>query len=141
MKQPNKYRSIDKGAVAEQKVAAELLLRGGFVNWSTSDKQPYDFILDMQGNLLKIQVKGIFSKHPRGHYQCSLKCGAGATTRNYLAHEVDFYIIYIHPENVYYVIPYKEGMRSFCLTKPDNCKYNQYREAWEILNEVTYIVD
>lgn len=132
MKPPNKSRSIDKGAVAEQKVAAELLLRGYYVNWSTSDKLPYDFVIDADGKLLKIQVKGIFTKGARGSYGATIGHGKDKS-RQYKRNEVDFYIIYIHPENIYYVIPFMEGFRNFSLTNPAKCKYTQYREAWELL--------
>lgn len=117
-------RQIDYGAAAEQKVAAELILRGHIINWSTTDKTPYDMVVDFNGKLSKIQVKGIFTRTPGRAYRCELK---GFKNRAYKEHEVDFYVVYIHEYNEYYVIPY--GMTSF----NRNGKAKQYLNRWELL--------
>lgn len=117
---------IDYGAVAEQKAAAELLLKGFLINWSVSDKLPYDFICDFDGKLFKIQVKGTFGTDSAGKYKFSLKSSRGAYTHK----EVDFYILYIHPENAFYVIPFA-FIKATTIRISD--KHEQFKNAWHLI--------
>lgn len=125
MKPSQSNSKIDYGAVAEQKVAAELLLRGHLINWATSDKLPYDFISDKDGKLSKIQVKGIFNQDDGRPHRCELR---GYQNREYLRHEVDYFIVYIHSLNEYYIIPFGM-MTSF----NRNGKAKHFLSAWDLL--------
>lgn len=117
---------IDYGQAAEQKAAAELILRGFYINWGVSDKQAYDFIADLDGKLFKIQVKGTFGKNPQGKYQFSLRNNRGA----YTAKEVDFYILYVHDTEDFYVIPFAFATSQ---TIRISERFAQFRNAWHLI--------
>lgn len=118
--------NTDFGAAAESKVAAEITLRGGYVSFSITDKIPYDLISDYNGKISKIQVKGIFSKS-RGTYRCEL---SGYKNRAYKQHEVDYFVIYIHDLNDYYVIPFDSEIRSFNV---NGDRIKPFKNAWWLL--------
>jgi len=126
MSKPNNLTSVDFGAAAESRVAAEIMLRGGYASFSVTDKIPYDLIVDYDGKLSKIQVKGIFSKN-RNTYRCEL---TGYKNRPYKAHEVDFFVVYIHDLNDYYIIPFNSAIRSFNVNGE---KVKPFKNAWYLL--------
>lgn len=138
MKQPRTFpKNADLGAAAEQFAAAECLLQGYKVNWSTSDKLGYDFVLDINGKLRKVQVKGLFTKETsRNRYSADLRRGGSKhkSKVKYLNKEVDFFIIYIYPLDTFYVVPWNvmKGKTKFTVTDGAST-YDGYKEAWHLL--------
>lgn len=118
---------IDYGAVAEQYAAAELLLLGFDISFSTSDKVPYDFVAGMDGKLFKIQVKGTFTlEKGRGRHKFTLRNNRGA----YTSSEVDFYILYVHITKDFYVIPFAFAAST---TVRISEKHDQFKNAWHLI--------
>lgn len=117
---------IDFGAAAEQFTSAELHLRGFFISYSVTDKTPYDFICDKDGKLFKIQVKGTYKQDDRGTYKFTLRSNRGA----YTASEVDFYILYVHPTKVFYIIPFAFLRTQTVRVGP---KLDPFKNAWHLL--------
>lgn len=118
---------IDYGAAAEQYASAELHMRGFFISYSITDKTPYDLIIDQNGKLFKIQVKGTFKEDSdRGGYRFTIRNNRGA----YTADEVDFYILYIHPTKTFYIIPFAFVITQTLRIGP---KHEQFKNAWHLI--------
>lgn len=118
---------IDYGAVAEQKAAAELLLRGFLLSWSTSDKVGYDLVADLDGKLFKLQVKGTFKAESGSDnkYKFTIKTNSGP----YASHQVDFFILYVHPTETFYIVPF-----AFVTTKTLRAHaLDAFKNAWHLI--------
>lgn len=127
-------KNADLGAAAEQFAAAECLLNGLTVSWSTSDKVSHDFILDNGKRLIKIQVKGVFTEEKGKPGVYSLNLLRGKKRKKYVSSEVDYFIIYIHPLGAYYIFPFDsiEHLAKLRIYE-DKDTYDDYKEAWFLL--------
>ena len=104
------------------------------------DSERYDFIVDVAGSLLRVQVK---SAHCRSNCRgrgYTISCGR-RHERSYAVGEIDLLVAYIVPEDVWYIFPPDafKIMRSVRLFPPrinTRSKYEQYREAWDAFREV-----
>ena len=133
-----------KADVAESAVMTALLKRGFKVLKPIGGRLPYDLALDVNGKLLKIQVKSAW------HYNGSYTVDSRRTKTNrrrmlrsrYDDKDFDFAIIYIERLEVFYVIPilafsaYKSGI-SLVETKKRQRKPQSaiYRERWDLLSK------
>jgi PD-(D/E)XK endonuclease len=70
--------------------------------WGDSDR--YDLVVDVDGRLLKVQVKSAHcvSASPGGGY--NLRC-CGHRRKSYTAAEIDVLVGYIATENIWYIFP------------------------------------
>jgi hypothetical protein len=70
--------------------------------WGDSDR--YDLVVDVDGRLLKVQVKSAHcvSASPGGGY--NLRC-CGHRRKSYTAAEIDILVGYIATENIWYIFP------------------------------------
>lgn len=100
--------------------------------WGDSDR--YDFIVDIAGRLLKVQVKSAHrvSASPGGGYNIRAH---GHVRRSYAAGEIDLLVAYIAPADIWYVFPpaafqTMKSLRLFPERKQKVSKFEQYREAW-----------
>ena len=106
--------------------------------WGDSDR--YDFIVDVLGRLLRVQIKSAHcvSNHPTGGY--NIRC-CGHQRRSYTTDEIDLLVAYIVPEDIWYVFPpcafqTMKSLRLFPHKKQKVSKFNQYREAWHFFHEM-----
>jgi PD-(D/E)XK endonuclease len=97
--------------------------------WGDSDR--YDFVVESQSGLWRVQVK--HTTYRRGmKYFVSLD-GHG---KKYTAEEIDFLVVYVEPENLWYVLPIE---RVASLTRlvlypwSRKSKFDRYRDAWCLL--------
>jgi PD-(D/E)XK nuclease superfamily protein len=91
------------------------------------------------GPILRIQVKCTFFHHPRGGYGIDLK---GPGSRGYPPGSVDFFALYVGPNDDWYIVPYAVvGMRyanlHFTPGSKRRRKYGKYLEAWHLLLTAT----
>jgi hypothetical protein len=108
------------------------------------DSSRYDFIVDCDGRLIRVQVKSTTHRQRRGRgYQChTISCGPWPRgpwrrqVRHYTSKEVDFLALYVIPEDVWFIIPVTElrHSRLSVLLNPGNPKtrYFQFLEAWHL---------
>ena len=106
--------------------------------WGDSDR--YDLIVDVNGRLLRVQVKS-------AHRECA-QPGGGFHIRTgphkripYREDEIDLLVAYVVPENVWYIFPPSafttmKSVRLFPRHKQKASKFEQYREAWHCFQEV-----
>src|SRR5580698_10170450 len=121
-----------RGEWAELRFMAEAAQRGLSVSKPWGDSERYDVGIEHNGQYQRVQVKSV-TWHQRLSYRCGIGCG-----RAYKSNEIDFFAIFIVPEEVWFIVPVRvvvaSGFRTICLT-PSSKKnrYENYREAWHLL--------
>jgi PD-(D/E)XK endonuclease len=121
-----------RGEWAELRFMAEAAQRGLSVSKPWGDSERYDVGIEHNEQYQRVQVKSV-TWHQRLSYRCGIGCG-----RAYKSNEIDFFAIFIVPEEVWFIVPVRvvvaSGFRTICLT-PSSKKnrYEIYREAWHLL--------
>jgi hypothetical protein len=104
------------------------------------DSEPYDIVIELNGRLLRIQVKSAFSTARWGYSVAVARHLYGGAMVQYCAQEVDFIAAYVVPHDVWYIVPiaeiggstqihlYPEGAR-----RTGGAQFEKYREAWDLL--------
>jgi PD-(D/E)XK endonuclease len=94
----------------------------------------YDVALEHTGQFSRVQVKST-DMWLGTCYLCQLYAFG---RRAYTPKEIDFYAIYVLPEDVWYIFPVKDlaGKRTIALTpRLKGHKYERYMEAWPLLTK------
>ena len=121
-----------RGEWAELRFMAEAAQRGLSVSKPLGDSERYDVGIEHNGQFQRVQVKSV-----TWHTGLSYRCGIGCA-RAYKSSEIDFFAIFIVPEELWFIVPVRvavgSGIRTICLT-PSSKKnrYEIYREAWHLL--------
>ncbi|MCB9053974.1 MAG: endonuclease [Lewinellaceae bacterium] len=135
-----------KGDIAEQALVLNALKRGWGVLTPVGDRLPYDLVLDIDGTLIKVQVKSAWWDGNKGNYVVDnrrTKTNRRVMKReNYKAVDFDFAFLYIEEKAIFYIMP-AEAFISYGSEihlveeekrqrKPRSARY---REAWELVGE------
>ena len=135
-----------KGDIAEQAVVLAALRKGWGALQPVGDRLPYDLVLDINGQLLKIQIKSAWWDQSKNNYVVDNRRTKTNRRRmirsNYASEDFDFAIIYIDKLEVFYVMP-AEVFRSYGseihLVEEEKRQRKPrsavYREAWNLLEE------
>lgn len=109
-----------KGDLAELKVAAKFLEKGWYVSYPFGDDTPYDLIVDVDGSLMKVQVKHIIERNKT--LTVKLVSNTGVTYKE----KVDLIAIY-EPKNeeVYLIDPKKFESDTIVTLRLEKSKNNQ----------------
>jgi len=127
--------SKDIGDIGEIEFLLKAKKLGFYVLKPYSSILKYDFVLDNHQKMLKIQVKTTTKKTlDRDRYKIIVSHGR-KEKKAYSSEDVDFFIVYIQPENLFYIFPF-----SFIKTKTLNIYpyqkdhiSNNYLERWDLL--------
>lgn len=133
-----------KGDIAEQSVILYALNQKWGVSVPIGDRLPYDLIFDINGCLLKIQVKSAWFDSNKENYvtdnRRSLTNQRKIVKKKYEQSDFDFAIIYIQQLNVFYIMPsdvfvsYGSEIHLVETTKRQRKpKSAEYREAWSLI--------
>ncbi|MGO9647790.1 MAG: group I intron-associated PD-(D/E)XK endonuclease [Terriglobales bacterium] len=125
-----------RGEVAEAAFlhkAASLGFRVG-KTWGESD--PYDFLVDTGGRVLRVQVKSAYAAGEYGGY--TFHAHGNTRTDVYTSRDIDFLVAYIVPENLWYVLPVEIFARTsaakiFPASRRRMSRFEKYREAWSLM--------
>ena len=132
-----------KADIAEAAVVTALLKRGFSVLQPVGDRLPYDLAVDINGKLLRIQVKSAWL------YNGSYTVDTRRTKTNrrqmlrsrYDERDFDFAILYIDRLNAFYIMPvsifatYKSGISLVeGETRQRKPQSANYRERWDLLS-------
>jgi len=96
------------------------------------DSERYDFVVDWGKGFWRVQVKG-------GSY-CEGKkyqAGAGGKGKPFTKEDMDFVVVHIVPEDVWYVVPIEmaEGLVKLWFNPGSTrARFEKYREAWCLLD-------
>ncbi|RYC67655.1 group I intron-associated PD-(D/E)XK endonuclease [Spirosoma sordidisoli] len=133
-----------KGDIAEQATILQALRQGWGVCKPIGDRLPYDLVFDVDGQLIKIQVKSAWFDDKRGNYVVDTrrtKTNRREMIRDtYSPTDFDFAIVYIDSLHVFYVIPvhcfiaYGSEIHLVETAKRQRKpKSATFREAWSLL--------
>ena len=107
--------------------------RGFNVSRPWGDSTRYDVSVEENGRFTRVQVKSTVAPHGLG-YVCTLK---RTGIHYYTLDEVDFFAIYVIPEEVWYILPARVvlKLKSNIRLGPgcEKQKYWRYQEAWDLL--------
>jgi hypothetical protein len=133
-----------KADIAESAVITALLKRGFKVLRPVGDRLPYDLALDLNGKLVRIQVKSAW------YYSGNFTVDTRRTKTNrrnmlrsrYDDKDFDFAILYIDRMNTFYVMPvsvfstYKSGISLVETDKRQRKPRSaEYKERWDLLSK------
>src|ERR1019366_266667 len=121
-----------RGEWTELNFMSRVTERGFNVSKPWGDSTRYDFAVERRGRFLRVQVKPTIARQDGG-YIVTIKSGY----HYYTSHQVDFFAVYVIPEDVWYILPAKiiTILRSNFLLAPrrPHQKYEPYKEAWHLL--------
>jgi hypothetical protein len=100
---------------------------------------PYDFIVEGGGGFRSVQIKACANLR-RGLYQTYISCRRHRVVVAYKESDVDFIVVYIVPEETWYVLPVRQvAVRTSVAFRPKGYPrgdpYAHYREAWHFLRK------
>jgi hypothetical protein len=134
-----------KGDIAEQAAILQALKRGWGVLKPVGDRLPYDLVFDIEGRLVKVQVKCAWFDEPSQNYVVdNRRC---KTNRRVMIRDVyqptdfDFALVYLPDLDLFYVFPVEVfigyGSEIHMVEadkrqrKPESAKY---RDAWNLIS-------
>ena len=133
-----------KGDIAEMEVQLKALKMGWDVLIPIGDRLPYDLVIVINDNFIKIQVKSAWLSKKEDVYFVDVR--RTKTNRRIMKREkysnvdFDFAIIYISDLNVFYVIPVdvinsyaSEITLSESVSRQRKPKSHEYRESWDLI--------
>jgi hypothetical protein len=107
--------------------------RGYVVLKPWGDSARYDVGIERDGKFKRIQVKGTDCREGDG-YCCHL---SGTRQRAYTAKQIDYFAVYLLPEDIWYIFPAKRlaGQGAVMLSPHSaGSVHERYKEAWEFLD-------
>ncbi len=135
-----------KGDIAEQAAVLHALRRGWGVLKPVGDRLAYDLVFDVEGTLIKIQVKYAWFDQPSGNYVVDNR--RTKTNRRSIVREVyqqsdfDFALVYIDNLDLFYIFPvavfiaYGSEVHLVEAEKRQRKPRSaQYRDAWELIRQ------
>jgi hypothetical protein len=128
-------KTKEKGELAELAFLHKAASLGFGVARPHGDSERYDFILDSGERFWRVQVKSIFGL-VEGIYRT--RCTHGDKVP-YTAKEIDFLVVYIASEKVWYVIPVNCAPASAVLAfypsgrERGRGRFEAFREAWHLM--------
>ena len=133
-----------KADIAESAVITELLKRGFKVLKPMGDRLPYDLGIDLNGQLIRLQVKSAWFDGPNNTYVVDARRTKTNRRRmlrkRYKPSDFDFAILYIDGLHVFYVMPvsvFTSFSSSITLVEADKRqrkpKSAEYKDRWDLL--------
>jgi hypothetical protein len=125
-----------RGEAAEAAFLARATDLGFSVLIPWGDSQRYDSVVDLAHGLLRVQIKSA-TRYVETRYRVKT-CGASGEV--YTIADIDFFVGYIVPENIWYIIPIeaigqRKGVRFYPHSRrPSKAMFEKYREAWCLLD-------
>jgi hypothetical protein len=126
-----------RGEWAESVFAARAGENGLAVSKPSGDSTSFDYVVGHPGKFVAVQVKCTIARLPNGKgYICNLK----SNNKRYPPGAFDFVAAYVIPEDAWYIVPVEaiggQATLSLC-TVGTWAKFEEYREAWNLLREAT----
>ncbi len=133
-----------KGDIAEQAAVLQALRRGWGVLKPVGDRLPYDVVFDVEGALVRIQVKYAWLDKKTGNYVADNRRTKTNRRRmireGYTATDFDFALIYVEEFDVFYVFPvdvfisYGSGVHLVeAERRQRKPRSAEYRDAWDLM--------
>jgi len=134
--------SKKQGELVELRFYLTAYEKGWVVSKPFGDNAKYDFIVDADGKLSRVQVKSTLVLD-RGNRQNRYALVAASGCKNKIAYSnttIDFLAIYIIPAETWYIIPIEEveGKKKLHFRPFDSAstgKYEKFKSAWELFKK------
>jgi|ERR1700683_135827 hypothetical protein len=126
---------MDQGYLTQYKLIPVLAEQGYKLSLPCDPMNEYDLLVDNREKIYRVQVKSCNVKK-RNRYRADIAQGCGRNKRPYPDGSIDFFIIYVPIQNVWYVIPQRKvsGQKWVSLYPHDaRGKYDEYRNSWSLL--------
>ncbi len=127
-----------RGEWVELQFMARAAAHGLTISKPWGDSARYDFIVEHRGRFSRVQVKSTTCCIDGGYFCHTVSRPPRCASRVYRPTEVDFFALFVIPEDVWYIIPVR-GLRgaSSAYLKPHDRrnKYFRYLEAWHLLRQ------
>ncbi len=141
--------TILRGDIAEQAAILHALKHGWGVLKPVGDRLPYDLVFDVEGTLIKIQVKYAWFDEPSGNYVVDnrrTKTNRRTMVRDvYQLSDFDFTLVYVENIDLFYIFPvdvfisYGSEIHIVEAEKRQRKPRSaQYRNAWELIRNRVY---
>jgi len=104
------------------------------IPWGDSDR--YDSVVELNRGFLRVQVKSA-TLYAETRYRVKT---TGASGKVYTSKEIDFFVGYVVPENIWYIVPiqaigHRKNIRFYPTTRRQSrAMFEKYREAWCLLD-------
>ena len=123
----------DKGYLAEMAFATKAMSLGFNVCKPMGETQGFDFTIESGLEVKKVQIKSGWVKDG-----CAYPVRIGGKHRPYRADETDFIIVYVVPEDAWYIVPVAAAAstrmaRFFPQVGNGRGRLESYRDAWHLL--------
>src|SRR5258708_39735132 len=124
------------GEAAEAGFLARATSLGFSVCIPWGDSNRYDSVVELNHGLLRVQVKSA-TMYSENRYRVKT---TGASGKVYTSKEIDFFVGYVVPENIWYLIPVqaigqRKGIRFYPTTRRQSrAIFEKYRETWCLLD-------
>jgi hypothetical protein len=124
-----------RGELAEARFVAKALSLGFSVSRPFGDNQPYDFILEYNRRLTRVQVKSAWKPFRKRVYQVMTATGRRTRRglRPYAPDDLDFIIVYIAPGDSWFVIPIYELRNTIHFFLSPRSPLARYKDRWDLL--------
>jgi len=125
-----------RGEAAEAAFLARATHLGFTVLIPWGDSNRYDSVVELNRGFLRVQVKSA-TRYAETRYRVKT---TGASGEVYTSKEIDFFVAYIVPENLWYIIPIqaigaRKGIRFYPTTRRQSrAVFEKYRECWCLLD-------
>jgi len=139
-KKENVMNYKEQGEITELRFYLKAFEEGFVVSKPFGDNQRYDFIVDKNGKLSRVQIKsvGVQDKYDRGgKYRINASFGA-SRKYSYSSNEIDILVVYIIPMEVWYIIPVNEISNiktlGFRPHKSSRARLEVFKDRWDLFN-------
>lgn len=125
-----------RGEAAEAAFLARATALGFSVCIPWGDSNRYDSVVELDRGLLRVQVKSA-TRFAETRYRVPT---TGSSGKVYTSAEIDLFVAYIIPENIWYIIPIqaihqRKSIRFYPHTRRQSrAMFEKYREAWCLLD-------
>lgn len=128
------------GELSELRFLERAYSKGFVVSKPFGDNSSYDFIIDHNGKLSRVQCKSTATLDSRKTYKICTTHGKNKQTL-YLSADIDVIACYVFPTDSWYLIPIdRVSTRTINLFphKPESKgKFESFQEAWELFEDKT----
>lgn len=131
-------RMKEIGELSELRFLAEAYSRGFVVSKPFGDNAAYDFIIDFNGKLSRVQCKSTATLDERGRFIIYTVHGRMGD-QVYSIASVDFLACYVFQFNAWYLIPINEvstkTIRLYPHKTVKRAKFERFLEAWNLFED------
>lgn len=113
-----------RGCLAEYRFAVECLKRGYEISMPLLDASIYDCIVDVNGDLKKVQIKSTTKKPERSECRRSVHVRLANNKQAYDLGSVDYFAVYVYEFDGFFIFKNTGAMQSVRLSPQG--KYSDY---------------